>query len=119
MSLFGDLPSVQNDGAVVSGPEFKPFRKQTLLAPPPSILRSKKRGREGSGAAGEQTGAPPPAFASAHSIFSAFGPINDEYDPARPNDYEKVKDERERRAIRAEKEAIRKAEQRDTDEVRL
>jgi len=119
MSLFGDLPSVKHEEASpAAGP--LPFRKRALLAAPTSILRSKgaKRARDGvaAGPAPRPASEPLPAFS--HSLFAECGPIEDEYDPARPNDYEKVKQERERRRIEAETEAKRQADLMLAEEVR-
>lgn len=59
----------------------------------------------------------------AHSSFSflkaANGePLQDEYDPAKPNDYEDIMKERERRQRAAEEEAEKAARQRELDLVR-
>ena len=56
---------------------------------------------------------------SALSFFSTHGePIEDEYDPSRPNDYEDVIRERERKRREAEEEAERVKKQRDVEMVR-
>lgn len=50
------------------------------------------------------------AIAAAQSFFSLSGPVLDEYDPARPNDYEDVRRAREKQRIDTEREAERQEE---------
>lgn len=44
-------------------------------------------------------------------------PLKDEYDPSRPNDYEEISKERERRRKEAEEEAERQARLREAEQV--
>jgi hypothetical protein len=124
MSLYGDLPQARNASASSSdAPSWatnKPqpsFRKPTLLAPPSALLRA-GRGA-GRGAATPGRGPPrtdvslPPTSASAFNIFSVAGPMQDEYDPTRPNDYEDIIREREQRKQEAQQEEERQARKRE------
>lgn len=61
-----------------------------------------------------------PIVVSALTFFSTHGePIDDEYDPSRPNDYEDVLRERERKRREAEEEAERVKRQREAEMVSL
>jgi hypothetical protein len=107
MSLFGDLPSAKND---TSGSTL--LHKRTLV-PPPSILRS-KRSKAGTDTPGGTASAiKSDAPAASHGLFAAFGPREDEYDPAVPNEYQQAKEEQERAVLEAEMEARRAAEARE------
>jgi len=60
-----------------------------------------------------------PIVVSSLTFFSVNGePIKDEYDPSRPNDYEAVREERERKRKEAEEEAERQAKLREIEQVR-
>jgi splicing factor 45 len=63
-----------------------------------------------------------PAPAAVHSAFSFFtsvngAPLKDEYDPSKPNDYEEIVKERERKKQQAEEEAERLARMREIEQV--
>lgn len=140
MSLYGDLPQAKNAAGPASDPAWvnvsklqPPQRKPvtTLFAPPPSVLRAGKGGRtplpgrgpgrptqpqnNNEGDKGLALAAP---VVSAHSIFSANGAIEDEYDPLLPNDYDEVMRERERKRKEAEAEAERQAQLREMEKQR-
>ena len=106
MSLFGDLPSAKNDAP---GSSF--FHKRTLV-PPPSILRNKRSRADGHAAGASASTKAEPATTS-QGLFAAFGPIEDEYDPAVPNEYGKAKEDQERAVLDAEMEARKAAEERE------
>jgi hypothetical protein len=114
MSLFGDLPSAKNDAT--SGVLVSTFSKKALI-PPPSILRNKKKTLEASdtpGNAGFGSGGDANAPAASHGLFRAFGTIQDEYDPAVPNEYMKAKEDQEKAVLEADMEARRAAELRES-----
>lgn len=114
MSLFGDLPSARNP-AQTSVPEA-PFEsrgasyaKSTIRTPlhvPPSILRSRKRKADDEQLSKAENGT------SVHGLFAAFGPIQDEYDPAVPNEYEKAKQAQQDAVLDAERETRKAAQDR-------
>lgn len=133
MSLFGDLPQAKtNDGG---GPAWAGLNKlqpppRKPAAPafglPPALLRAGRGGARtplnpGRGAgrgivstpsSADNSAEPSPAATpstTALSIFSPNGQIKDEYDPCRPNDYEKIIADRERRKREAQEEAERQA----------
>jgi hypothetical protein len=107
MSLFGDLPNAKND--TTPGPPSL-FARRTLV-PPPSILRNKiKRKGEAGNDAVPGSG---PTLPEARGLFSAFGTIEDEYDPAVPNEYMKAKEQQEEAVLKAEMEARKAAEERE------
>jgi hypothetical protein len=107
MSLFGDLPNAKNEAA--PGPPALSARR--TLVPPPSILRNKiKRKAEVNDVAATTLA---PALPEAKGLFSAFGTIEDEYDPAVPNEYMKAKEEQEEAVLKAEMEARKAAEERE------
>lgn len=54
---------------------------------------------------------------AAQNFFSLNGPIREEYDPARPNDYEDIRRARERQRIDAEREAESQEELREQKAV--
>lgn len=135
MSLFGDLPeaktgtSASNDTLAWSSvTKLQPvFRKPAtnILAPPAALRAGRGGGRTPLGGRGGGRGPPvssetPASVAgpsttstvgqATFSFFAANGePIKDEYDPSRPNDYEEVIRERERKRIEAELEVQRQA----------
>lgn len=49
-----------------------------------------------------------------HGLFAAFGAIEDEYDPAVPNEYDKAKQAQEEAVLEAERIARRAAQERDS-----
>jgi hypothetical protein len=108
MSLFGDLPNAKND--TTPGPPSL-FARRTLV-PPPSILRNKtkRKGESGNDLAVPGSG---PTLPEARGLFSAFGTIEDEYDPAVPNEYMKAKEQQEEAVLKAEMEARKAAEERE------
>lgn len=119
------------------------LKKPAAIAPPPSILRSKKRkaGEEPSGSAAATTGTLlQPAFLKhtaennyshtrirlvrftatgndGHGLFAPFGPIQDEYDPAVPNEYEKAKQAQEEAVLEADRAARLAAQDRESVSV--
>ena len=106
MSLFGDLPSAKNGSQPASSLAASLGKRS--LHPPPSILRNKKKKREADGGSARTD-----CVASTLSgFFSAFGDIEDEYDPAVPNEYLRAKEEQERAVLEAEMDARRAAEDR-------
>jgi hypothetical protein len=55
---------------------------------------------------------------SSLSFFSVDGePIKDEYDPSKPNDYEAIREQREKKRRDAEEEAERQAKLREIEQV--
>ena len=124
MSLYGDLPQARNassaDTPTWAANKPQPvFRKQNVLAPPAALLRAGRGG--GRGAATPGRGPPRttsdvsllPTPTSSFNIFSQAGPIQDEYDPMRPNDYEDIIREREKRKQEAQLEEERQARKRE------
>lgn len=130
MGLYGDLPqakssAAQEDTATISKQNSwtasnlaPPSRKPSFLGAPPAVLRA-GRGKPTSATQRQQavrresadhtststsTGAP-------QSFFSVS--VRDEYDPARPNDYEEIRRTRERQRVDAEREAERQEELRE------
>eukprot|EP00775_Hariotina_reticulata_P000370 gene370-605_t len=62
-----------------------------------------------------------PAPAAVHSAFSFFtsvhgAPLKDEYDPSKPNDYEEIVKEREKKKQQAEEESERLARMREIEQ---
>eukprot|EP00892_Ulva_mutabilis_P003856 jgi/Ulvmu1/1842/UM119_0061.1 len=116
MSLFGDLPSARNPGQLNTQaevpvvPQARSILKKSSMAPPPSILRSKKRKADD-----DSTSKSELVSSAAHGLFAAFGPIEDEYDPAVPNEYDKAKQAQQEAVLEAEREARRAAQDRSTD----
>ncbi|CAD7694646.1 unnamed protein product [Ostreobium quekettii] len=118
MSLYGDLPQARQSSSADPTPwsanRLRGGGFRTTLAPPPSVLRKQKppapppaprpQSRAGAPAPGgpdEEPGDAP------SSLFGLFGQVVDEYDPARPNEYEAVVQEKERRKRETEMEADR------------
>jgi hypothetical protein len=48
-----------------------------------------------------------------HGLFAPFGPIEDEYDPAVPNEYEKAKQAQEEAVLEADRAARQAAQERE------
>lgn len=127
MGLYGDLPhakgsAAQEDNAALTKQNSwttsnLPARKPSVFGAPPAVLRA-GRGKPTSATQRQSavrresgdhtsTSAPTPTGA-AQSFFSVN--VQDEYDPARPNDYEDIRRTRERQRIDAEREAERQEE---------
>lgn len=129
MGLYGDLPqaksaTTQEDAACVTKQNSwtasslaPPTRKPALFGAPPSVLRA-GRGKPTSATQRQQairresgdhtsTSAPTPT-GTQQSFFSLD--IRNEYDPARPNDYEEIRRDRERQRVEADREAERQEE---------
>eukprot|EP00210_Caulerpa_lentillifera_P004821 g4603.t1 len=86
-----------------------PAPKPERLAPPPSVLK-KHRTNNTSSISSSQPQEVSTAFKDVEPVkfgSSLFGEIEDEYDPAKPNDYEEVMRARERKKQEAEMEAER------------
>lgn len=111
MSLFGDLPAL---GAAGDGSTSAPssLLARRTLAPPPSILRNKQKRKAGDV---DQPVAAAPGFPlpEARGLFAAFGSIEDEYDPAVPNEYQKAKEDQQAAILNAEMEARKAAQERE------
>eukprot|EP00798_Chlamydomonas_sp_ICE-L_P030085 gene30085-35046_t len=117
MSLFGDLPQAKDETggepkkqmSWSSSSLMQPVIRKpgSQLGPPPSVLmRGSGRGQGPSGrggiaggrglgrgsieqsASGDAAGPTSSAIPTSVSASSIFGSVNEEYDPARPNDYE-------------------------------
>ncbi|KAL3161408.1 hypothetical protein ABBQ32_010298 [Trebouxia sp. C0010 RCD-2024] len=129
MGLYGDLPqakssAAQDDAASVSKQNSwtasslaPPARKPALFGAPPSVLRA-GRGKPTSATqrqqairreSGDHTSTSAPALAGTQQSFFSLD-IQNEYDPARPNDYEEIRRDRERQRVDAEREAERQEE---------
>ncbi|KAA6420393.1 hypothetical protein WJX79_009259 [Trebouxia sp. C0005] len=129
MGLYGDLPqakgsAAQEDNAALTKQNTwmpsnlaPPARKPSVFGAPPAVLRA-GRGKPTSATQRQSavrresgdhtsTSAPTPTGA-AQSFFSVN--VQDEYDPARPNDYEEIRRTRERQRVDAEREAERQEE---------
>lgn len=129
MGLYGDLPqakgsAAQEDNAALTKQNSwtpsnlaPPARKPSVFGAPPAVLRA-GRGKPTSATQRQSavrresgdhtsTSAPTPTGA-AQSFFSVN--VQDEYDPARPNDYEEIRRTRERQRVDAEREAERQEE---------
>lgn len=147
MSLYGDLPTAKDDDAKATGwatKKLQPaFRKPGNILAPPSVARAGGRtGGRTPTSAGRGGGRGPPsttnivaqahagaftgsnsnsAVQSIHSTFSFFTvngqPLKDEYDPSKPNDYEDIIKDRERKRKEAEEEAQRLASMREIEQV--
>lgn len=128
MGLYGDLPQAKSSAAQEDTTSISkqnswtasslapPSRKSSsLFGAPPAVLRA-GRGKPTSATQRQQaarresndhasTSTP---TGNAHSFFSMN--VQDEYDPARPNDYEEVRRARERQRVEAEREAERQVE---------
>ena len=111
MSLFGNLPSAKNGEHADALPAALANRS---LVPPPSILRSRRTRSDTLDTVGNsgKTSGKSAGAVSANGLFSAFGEIEDEYDPAVPNEYIKAKEDQEKAVLEAEMEARKAAEQR-------
>lgn len=147
MSLYGDLPTAKDEDAKTSGwaaKKLQPaFRKPGTIIAPPSVARGGGRaGGRTPGAAGRGGGRGPPpathivaqshagsfkgsnsntAVQSIHAAFSFFTvdgqPLKHEYDPSKPNDYEDIVKDRERKKREADEEAERLAAMREVEQV--
>lgn len=122
MSLYGDLPQARHKESSAGDPTAWSASRllksgfRTTLALPPSVLRKQKppsapapprpNSRSGVTSVTRRTEDDTSGDASS-GLFSLFGEVADEYDPARPNDYEAVVQERERKRREAELEADR------------
>lgn len=85
-----------------------PLSKPERLAPPPSVL--KKHRTTSIGAGNPQPQEVTTGFKEVEHVkygYTLFNEIEDEYDPAKPNDYEEVIKARERKKQEAEIEAER------------
>lgn len=121
--LYGDLPQtkVKDDAGAPSQPEawsiqLPPTRRPAAFSTAPqSVLKATVRSREGSQ---RQQAKPSPARpgelvdvkalpSTSRSQFSLGGNLVDEYDPAKPNDYEEVVAERHQQRQEAEREVER------------
>uniref|UniRef100_A0A061R517 Splicing factor 45 n=1 Tax=Tetraselmis sp. GSL018 TaxID=582737 RepID=A0A061R517_9CHLO len=132
MSLYGDLPSAKDDrtgsplvswsgktGATSMLPPSA-LRKRAMNFPVPTSVKK---------SAGKEVEVSAPSATSSDTLLGAVGTLSginpkDEYDPARPNDYEEVRRERERLRQEAEAEAdrqakLKEAEERQAEEQRL
>eukprot|EP00873_Tetraselmis_striata_P005029 jgi/Tetstr1/425293/TSEL_015744.t1 len=138
MSLYGDLPSAKDAGGApppgggsswsgaVSATMLPPpaLRKRALgTAGPPATVPAAVRRRPTEPEAGKTAGAAGRPGSAAGGMGSAPA-SSTEYDPARPNDYQQVRAERERLREQAEAEAekqakLREAEERQAQEQRL
>mmetsp|Transcript_39592 Transcript_39592/g.112283 ORF Transcript_39592/g.112283 Transcript_39592/m.112283 type:complete len:364 (-) Transcript_39592:46-1137(-) len=123
MSLYGDLPKAKHEpaeqkksswsGATLATKMLPPsaLRKRSMAVSPMPVPTSVKRGS----GSGRQEGEPSSGHAAEGGSLS--GPSMTEYDPARPNDYEKVRQERERLRLEAEAEAERQAKLKEAEEL--
>lgn len=134
MSLFGDLPALGSaDNETGPAPVPHSILKKPAIAPPPSILRNKKRKVEETSTAANASTSKAlqmraeqwskrfwalKAFSTAgndgHGLFAPFGPIEDEYDPAVPNEYEKAKQAQEEAVLEADRAARLAAQQKES-----
>lgn len=149
MSLYGDLPTAKDDDAKLTGwatKKLQPaFRKPGSILAPPSVARGGGRtggrtptstGRGGGRGPSPATHIVAQAHAGAltdgnsnlavqsiHSTFSFFTvngqPLKDEYDPSKPNDYEDIIKDREKKRKEADEEAERLARMREIEQVCL
>lgn len=116
-SVLGPPPSILRGGrgAAGRGPGPPPAGRGAGRGPPPSSIH----GQISDTSAGPLLGEGGPIVVSSLTFFSVNGePIKDEYDPSRPNDYEAVREERERKRKEAEEEAERQAKLREIEQVR-
>ncbi|XP_031404259.1 DNA-damage-repair/toleration protein DRT111, chloroplastic [Punica granatum] len=122
--LYGDLPppsSTDDDKPSSAAPSTtiwsssakfappalrKPAIPQTILRsqPKPRTLASASQPKPSSASPPVLVSAPPPEDVPVHpALVGVTSTIVDEYDPARPNDYEEYRRERKRKALEAER----------------
>lgn len=89
--------------------------------PPPVVHVSASAGGFAAGPGPVMPGAHASAQHSSFSFLKALNgePLKNEYDPSKPNDYEELMRDRERRKREAEEEAERAARLREAEQVRL
>lgn len=121
-SLLGVPPSVRAGGAGRTGGRISSSDggRGGGRGPPPVVNVSASAMGSGIGPGPVMPGG---AAHSQHSSFSFLkalngDPLKDEYDPSKPNDYEDIMKEREKRKKAAEEEAERAARLREAEQVR-